>query len=249
MLGTLNVLRSARRAGGVRRVVLTSSTAAILPFHPPADAGRVWNEDSWNLDTTLSDNAYRYSKTLAEQAAWVWMASAYNSHESGCAGAFTSPDEIKAALDTGGQVGRPHRTPSYAPLLQPHVAPARLQVYPVSFDLVVINPSLIIGPPLSARVDGTSAKIIKARARPPREACAPLERCASLKTLHLSERVRLLREEGAARADRIALSGARAWQGILEGSARGGVALGVVDVRDAAEAHVRAMTTPDAFGR
>lgn len=63
----MNVLRSARIAGGVRRVVITSSTAAVLTFKPPSDSSWQWSEDDWNTDTTLEDNAYRYSKTLAEQ--------------------------------------------------------------------------------------------------------------------------------------------------------------------------------------
>ncbi len=52
----------------------------------------------------MQDNAYRYSKTLAEQAAWVWMASAHNSHNYGIGGKFTNPQQIKEALDQGGQV-------------------------------------------------------------------------------------------------------------------------------------------------
>jgi hypothetical protein len=66
--GTINVLRCARLAGGVRRVVLTSSTASILTFKPPSDTAWQWSEDDWNIDTTLEDQPYRYSKTLAEQA-------------------------------------------------------------------------------------------------------------------------------------------------------------------------------------
>ena len=62
------MLRSARLAGGVRRVVITSSTASVLTFKPPSDTSWPWSEDDWNTDTTLEDNAYRYSKTLAEQA-------------------------------------------------------------------------------------------------------------------------------------------------------------------------------------
>ena len=62
------MLRSARLAGGVRRVVITSSTASVVTFKPPSDSLWQWSEDDWNTDTTLEDNPYRYSKTLAEQA-------------------------------------------------------------------------------------------------------------------------------------------------------------------------------------
>ena len=87
--GTMNVLRCARLAGGVRRVVLTSSTASVITLNPPSDPSWQWSEDDWNTDTTLEDNPYRYSKTLAEQAAWLWMASCYNRQSSVCA-CFTS---------------------------------------------------------------------------------------------------------------------------------------------------------------
>lgn len=58
--GTLNVLRTARLAGGIRRVVITSSASAVLKFKPPADAGKRWTEDDWNVDTKIEDNAYRF---------------------------------------------------------------------------------------------------------------------------------------------------------------------------------------------
>lgn len=44
--GTLNVLRAAKEAGGVRRVVLTSSSSAIMPS-PGWPAGEVPDERCW----------------------------------------------------------------------------------------------------------------------------------------------------------------------------------------------------------
>ena len=49
-------------------MVITSSTASVVTFKPPSDSLWQWSEDDWNTDTTLEDNPYRYSKTLAEQA-------------------------------------------------------------------------------------------------------------------------------------------------------------------------------------
>jgi nucleoside-diphosphate-sugar epimerase len=44
--GTLNVLRAAKDAGGVRRVVVTSSISAIVPS-PGWPAGEVRDERCW----------------------------------------------------------------------------------------------------------------------------------------------------------------------------------------------------------
>lgn len=68
--GALRVLRTARDAG-VKRVVLTSSFVAIGYGHPPTD--RPFTEEHWT-DLTAGVNAYAKSKTLAERAAWEFMA-------------------------------------------------------------------------------------------------------------------------------------------------------------------------------
>jgi nucleoside-diphosphate-sugar epimerase len=68
--GTLRVLRAAR-AAGVRRVVMTSSFAAIGYGHPAQQAP--FDERCWsNIDGTAA--AYVKSKTLAERAAWQFVA-------------------------------------------------------------------------------------------------------------------------------------------------------------------------------
>ncbi|ADD45349.1 SDR family oxidoreductase [Stackebrandtia nassauensis] len=68
--GTLRVLRACADDPGVKRVVLTSSIAAIRIGHP--DDGRARTEDDWsNLDKCP---VYPKSKTLAERAAWDFMA-------------------------------------------------------------------------------------------------------------------------------------------------------------------------------
>jgi nucleoside-diphosphate-sugar epimerase len=68
--GALRVLRASRDAG-VKRVVLTSSFAAIGYGHAPQAAP--FDETNWtNLNEHVS--AYVKSKTLAERAAWDFMA-------------------------------------------------------------------------------------------------------------------------------------------------------------------------------
>jgi dihydroflavonol-4-reductase len=99
--GTLAMLRAAAASPRVRRVVLTSSLAAVTD----EPDGRVLTEADWNTASSLTRNPYYHSKTLAERAAWEFMA---------------------------------RETPG--------------------FDLVVINPMLVIGPSHSHAVN-TSPRI------------------------------------------------------------------------------------------
>jgi nucleoside-diphosphate-sugar epimerase len=69
--GALRVLRAARDAR-VRRVVLTSSFAAIGYGHPPQSTP--FNETNWSDPTGSDVTAYVKSKTLAERAAWDFIA-------------------------------------------------------------------------------------------------------------------------------------------------------------------------------
>jgi dihydroflavonol-4-reductase len=148
-LGTRNVLEEASRTRSVRRVVLTSSCAAI--YGDNADLDRtpdgVFTEEIWNTTSSLDHQPYSYSKTVAEKEAW----------------------RIYEAQDR--------------------------------WDLVVINPSFVIGPGINPYAT--------------------------------SESFRLIRQFG-------------------DGTMRTGVpriGVGVVDVRDLAEAHLRAAFTPEASGR
>jgi dihydroflavonol-4-reductase len=141
--GTVNVLGACRRAATVKRVVLTSSMAAITD---EPDSDRVLTESDWNVKSSLARNPYYYSKTVAERAAWQFV--------------------------------EQEKPP---------------------FDLVAINPFLVIGPSL-------------------------------VPALNTSNRI---------------------FVDLLNGAYPGIVSLtwGFVDVRDVAEAHVRAMETPSARGR
>ncbi|BCB88226.1 NAD-dependent epimerase/dehydratase family protein [Phytohabitans suffuscus] len=67
--GALRVLHAATRAG-VKRVVMTSSTAAATP----SDGRAVSDETVWTDPTDRALTPYRRSKLLAERAAWDYMA-------------------------------------------------------------------------------------------------------------------------------------------------------------------------------
>ena len=70
--GTKNVLGSVNRTASVKRVVLTSSCAAIIGdaidcLNYPNGTG---TEEQWNTTSSLDHQPYSYSKTVAEKAAW-----------------------------------------------------------------------------------------------------------------------------------------------------------------------------------
>ncbi|WP_328858400.1 NAD-dependent epimerase/dehydratase family protein [Williamsia herbipolensis] len=105
--GTRTVLESANRTESVRRVVLTSSVAAIYTDAVDCErAGGTLTEDDWNTSATLDYEPYNLSKTLAEKKAW----------------------EIAEAQSR--------------------------------WDLVVINPSLVIGPAIGPNPTSESFAIV-----------------------------------------------------------------------------------------
>ena len=69
VLGTKSVLEACLAQPGVKRVVLTSSVAAITD----AADGMVHTEADWNTRSSLTRNPYYYAKTMAERAAWELM--------------------------------------------------------------------------------------------------------------------------------------------------------------------------------
>lgn len=109
LLGTRNVLEEASRTASVKRVVLTSSCAAIYTDAADcADApGGVLTEAVWNTTASLEHQPYSYSKTLAEQEGW-------------------------------------------------RLAKAQSQ-----WKLVVVNPSLVIGPGTNAHATSESFNIVR----------------------------------------------------------------------------------------
>ncbi len=70
--GTKNVLEQVNKTETVKRVVLTSSCAAI--YSDASDCanlpGGKLTEDVWNTGSSLDYQPYSYSKTLAEREAW-----------------------------------------------------------------------------------------------------------------------------------------------------------------------------------
>ena len=107
--GTENVLTSAQNTDSVKRVVLTSSCAAI--YGDAKDIidypNQTMTEDIWNTTSSVKQAPYNYSKTVAEKKAW----------------------EITESQD--------------------------------KFDLVVINPSFILGPGINPKGTSESFNIMK----------------------------------------------------------------------------------------
>ena len=71
--GTLRVLKAAK-AAGARRVVLTSSFAAVGYGLAPGFSG-VLTEENWTDPESSDNSAYTKSKTIAEAAAWDYVKS------------------------------------------------------------------------------------------------------------------------------------------------------------------------------
>jgi dihydroflavonol-4-reductase len=103
--GTLQVLAAAAATPSVRRVVLTSSMAAVTD-EPDC---RVLTEADWNTKSSLTRNPYYFAKAEGERAAWAFM-----------------------------EREKP------------------------GFDLVVINPFLVIGPSLTPGLNTSNHIIVEA---------------------------------------------------------------------------------------
>lgn len=71
--GTENVLRSANKTPSVKRIVLTSSCAAIYTDANECRVApnRILTENVWNTSASLTYQPYAYSKVLAEKKAWA----------------------------------------------------------------------------------------------------------------------------------------------------------------------------------
>ncbi|XDD50681.1 SDR family oxidoreductase [Leptospira sp. WS92.C1] len=70
--GTTNVLNSANKSPSVKRIVLTSSVAAVFGDNVDSESvpGRLMTEEHWNTTSSLTHQPYPYSKTVAEREAW-----------------------------------------------------------------------------------------------------------------------------------------------------------------------------------
>jgi len=72
VLGTRNVLEEANKQASVKRVVLTSSCAAIYGDNVDCQKapGGILTEEIWNTTSSLDHQPYSFSKAEAERAAW-----------------------------------------------------------------------------------------------------------------------------------------------------------------------------------
>lgn len=107
--GTENVLNSANQIETVKRVVLTSSCAAIIGDARDCESypNGIATEEQWNTTSTVDHQAYSYSKTIAEKKAW----------------------EINKKQDR--------------------------------WDLVVVNPSLVLGPGINPNATSESFNLVR----------------------------------------------------------------------------------------
>lgn len=72
LIGTTHVLEAAKKTASVKKVILTSSCAAICGDNIDLVnlPNQMVNENHWNTTSSLTNNPYSYSKTLAEKKAW-----------------------------------------------------------------------------------------------------------------------------------------------------------------------------------
>lgn len=68
--GTRNVLTSVDETPSVKRVVLTSSAAAVYGDAADMEGKDAFTDTDWNTTSTRTHQAYSYSKTVAEREAW-----------------------------------------------------------------------------------------------------------------------------------------------------------------------------------
>ena len=75
--GTLAVLKAASEVGTVKRVVLTSSIAAVhdtsIALPKEKEESKTFDEESWTNTEDPTLDTYALSKTLAEKAAWDFV--------------------------------------------------------------------------------------------------------------------------------------------------------------------------------
>jgi len=70
--GTKNVLDSVNRTKTIKKVIITSSCAAIFGDHVDIQnaPNKILTEEVWNTSSTIDHQPYSYSKVLAEKLAW-----------------------------------------------------------------------------------------------------------------------------------------------------------------------------------
>lgn len=72
--GTRNVLASVNATESIKRVVLTSSVAAVYGDNVDMQGKDCFTGDDWNTTSSIDHQPYAYSKTVAEREAWAIQA-------------------------------------------------------------------------------------------------------------------------------------------------------------------------------
>lgn len=72
--GTRNVLTSVNATPSVKRVVLTSSVAAVYGDNADLEGRAAFTDQDWNITSSETHQEYSYSKTVAEREAWEMCA-------------------------------------------------------------------------------------------------------------------------------------------------------------------------------
>jgi nucleoside-diphosphate-sugar epimerase len=135
--GTREVLSACARVAGpsLKRVVLTSSVAALHAYIPSDRAGenkQPYTQRDWNAVASPSYFPYEHSKAQAERWAWRFV------HEAS-GGKAQVPD---GAIVEGGEGVDVDKTKEK-----------------IAWSLTAVNPGFVLGPPLASRTDGESVNI------------------------------------------------------------------------------------------
>jgi len=72
LMGVRNIFGAVTRAGTVKRIVVTSSFAAVSDDFAEF-ASHTYDANDWNTKSSETFNAYAYSKTLEEKACWEYV--------------------------------------------------------------------------------------------------------------------------------------------------------------------------------
>ncbi len=74
LFGTKNILHSVDACESVKKVILTSSIAAVYGYSIDMQRQNIekFREEHWNTSSSLTMGPYSYAKTVAEKAAWQY---------------------------------------------------------------------------------------------------------------------------------------------------------------------------------
>ena len=245
MKGTEAILAAVNRCPTVSRVVLTSSAVAVYYNPLERGAGHVFGPADWNEGSTLTKDPYGLSKVMSDDCLYFQIKNLLHCHSlPACSFRRNSkpPTPIfPGPLDMSAQ--------TLAEKKAWEIAGAQSR-----WSLVVINPTFVMGPPLGDRADGSSVEIMAqvlyvifflrhSLHLPPH---THFPSCNSALGMHSVELSLLFSNPSSLRFIFIFV------RQLLKGDMwpwAPPLGFGVVDVRDVAAAHLRAMVIPTASGR